>query len=292
MPRANANGIEIEFETHGNREDRPLVLLRGLSTQLIHWDRAFIEGLVQRGHYVVVFDNRDVGKTTWFDDAGLPDIPAILSGSLDTLAYTLDDMADDTVGLLDALELESAHIVGMSMGGMIVQTVAIRHPRRVRSLTSVMSSTGDAELSNPTPEALEALLSPAPEDRAGYIEHTVRTQRVIASPGFPFDESREADIAARAFDRAFHPAGAARQIAAVQAHADRTPALGALAVPALVLHGDGDPLIQPDHGRATAAAIPGARLQMIEGMGHDIPRGAHPELIEAITGLTRAAEDP
>lgn len=290
MPRTTANGIEIEYETHGDRGARPLMLLRGLSTQLIHWDPDLLDGLVRRGLYVVVFDNRDVGKTTWFDDAGMPDLPAILSGDHTTLAYGVDDMADDTIGLMDALEIETAHIAGISMGGMIVQTAALRHPSRVRSLTSVMSSTGAPGLSSPTPEALEALLTPAPEERAAYVEHTVRTQRVISSPGFSFDVERETDIAGRAFDRAFHPAGSARQLAAVQAHPDRTPALGGLSMPTLVIHGTGDPLIQPDHGRATAAAIPGAELLMIEGMGHDIPRGAHADLIEAIGAHTERAE--
>lgn len=290
MPRARANGIEIEYETYGDRAGRPLVLLRGLSTQLIHWDPDFCRALAERGHFLVIFDNRDVGKTTWFDDAGMPDLGAILSGDASTLAYGLDDMADDTIGLMDALGLETAHIAGISMGGMIVQTAAIRHPKRVRSLTSVMSSTGGSGLPPPTPEAMEALIAPSPEERGPYVEHTVRTQRVISSPGFPFDEAREAEIAGRAFDRAFHPAGSARQMAAVQAHGDRRPQLAALDVPTLVIHGTGDSLISPEHGRDTAAVIPGSTLLMIEGMGHDIPRGAHAELTEAISRLTERVD--
>ncbi len=286
MPRANANGIEIEFETYGDRAARPLLLLRGLSTQLIHWDTDFCRGLADRGHFLVIFDNRDVGKTTWFDEAGIPDLGALIAGEKIPLAYGIDDMADDTVGLMDALELETAHIAGISMGGMIVQTAAVRHPSRVRSLTSVMSSTGGSELPPPSPEAMEALISPAPEERGAYIEHTVRTQRVIGSPGFVFDDEREADVAARAFDRAFHPAGAARQLAAVQAHGDRRQSLAKLDVPTLVIHGSGDPLIPLQHGRDTAASVPGAELRIVEGMGHDIPRGAHAELIDAISALT------
>jgi len=289
MPRARANGIEIEYETHGDPGGRPLVLVRGLSTQLIHWDAAFCRGLVDRGHFVVIFDNRDVGLSTWFDEAGVPDLAALLSGRELDLAYGLDDMAGDTVGLMDALGLESAHVMGISMGGMIAQTAAIRHPARVRSLVSVMSSTGARELPPPAPEALEALVTPAPAERAAYVEHTVRTQRIIGSPGFPFEEARESEVAVRAFDRAFHPAGAARQLAAVQTHGDRRAALGGLAVPALVIHGSGDPLIPPEHGRDTAAAIPGAELRIIEGMGHDIPRGAHAELIAAIGAHTSRA---
>lgn len=290
MPRASANGIEIEYETHGDRGARPLVLLRGLSTQMIHWHPDLLRGLADRGHFVVVFDNRDVGCTTWFDDAGLPDLAAIAAGGEVSLAYGLDDMADDTVGLMDVLGLESAHVAGMSMGGMIVQAAAIRHPSRVRSMTSVMSSTGGAELPPPTPAALEALVTPGPEERAAYVEHTVRTQKVISSPGFPFDTQRESDVAARAYDRAFHPAGAARQLAAVQSHGDRREALRKLEVPTLVIHGDGDPLIPLEHGRDTAATIPGARLHVIGGMGHDIPAGIHGEMIEAIGAHTEAAE--
>ncbi len=289
MPRANANGIEIEYETYGDREGRPLVLLRGLSTQLIHWDPDLCRGLADRGHYLVIFDNRDVGKTTWFDEAGIPDLGALIAGEV-TPAYGLDDMADDAVGLMDALGLEMAHLAGISMGGMIVQAAAGRHPSRIRSLTSVMSSTGGPELPPPSPEAMAALISPAPEERGAYIEHTVRTQRVIGSPGFPFDVERETEVAGRAFDRAFHPAGAARQLAAVQAHGDRRPALAKIDVPALVIHGSGDPLIPVAHGRDTAAAIPGAELCIIEGMGHDIPRGAHGQLIDTISALTAGSE--
>lgn len=290
MPRAASNGIEIEYETFGPAGGRPLVLLRGLSTQLIHWDPAFCEGLVDRGHFVVIFDNRDVGKTTWFDDAGIPDLAAVASGDRSALAYGLDDMADDTVGLLDALDLESAHIAGMSMGGMIVQAIAIRHPARVRSLISIMSSTGASDLPPPTPEAMEALITPAPEDRAGYVAHTVASQRVIGSPGFPFDERQWADVSGRAYDRAYHPAGAARQLAAVQAHGSRRDRLAELDLPSLVIHGAEDVLIPPDHGRDTAAAIPGAALHIIPGMGHDIPPPVHQELIDAICAHTEAAE--
>ena len=290
MPRARANGIEIEYETYGDPGGRPLLLLRGLSTQLIHWDTDFCQAFADRGHHLVIFDNRDVGKTTWFDEAGMPDIAALASGQPIPLAYGLDDMADDTIGLMDALEIESAHVAGISMGGMIVQTAAIRHPKRVRSLTSVMSSTGGPELPPPTPEAMESLLTPAPEERGAYIEHIVRSQRVIGSPGFPFDEEREADVAARAFDRAFHPEGSARQLVAVQAHGDRRPHLAKLGMPALVIHGSGDPLIPLEHGRDTAAAIPGAELCVIEGMGHDIPRGAHDRIVDAISRLTARAD--
>lgn len=291
MPRAAANGIEIEYECLGAPENPPLVLVRGLSTQMIHWHPEFLRGLAERGHFVVAFDNRDVGKSSWFDDAGMPDLGAVLAGNPTSLAYGLEDMADDIVGLLDALQMENAHIAGMSMGGMIVQLVALRHPGRVRSLTSVMSSTGAPDLPPPTPEALESLLSPSPEDREGSVAHTVRTQRVISSPGYPFDEGYWTDLAGRAWDRAFHPAGVARQFAAIQAAPSRRAALAEIDVPTLVLHGSGDVLIHPEHGRDTAAAIPGATLHILEGMGHDIPYELHGELIGLLSDHTSRAEE-
>ena len=290
MARVEANGIHIEYETFGDRSGRPLFLLRGLSTQLIHWDHDFCHGLVEQGHFVTIFDNRDVGLSTWFDDAGLPDMAAIFAGQKTETAYGLDDMADDTVGLMDALGLESAHVAGISMGGMIAQAVALRHPSRIRSLISIMSSTGAPDLPPATPAAMEALLSPAPAERAAYIDHTMRSQRAIGSPGFAFDDEREAARAGRAFDRAFHPDGSARQLAAVRTHGDRSAGLSQLSVPTLVLHGSADPLIPPEHGENTAAVIPGAELHLVEGMGHDIPRGGHAEIIEKISQHTARAD--
>lgn len=290
MPRANANGIEIEYETFGDASATPLVLVRGLSTQLIHWDPEFCKALVERGLFVVIFDNRDVGLSTWFDDAGLPDMDALFSGGAVDLAYGIDDMADDTLGLLDVLGLESAHLAGISMGGMIVQAAAIRHPGRVRSMTSVMSSSGAPELPPPTPEAMASLLSPAPTERAAYIESTVEGRKVLGSPGFPFDARREADRAGRAYDRAFHPDGVARQLAAVRSHGDRRPGLVNLPMPALVIHGTDDPLIPLDHGKDTASSIPGAELHIFEGMGHDIPTALHRDIVAVLAEFAHRAD--
>jgi pimeloyl-ACP methyl ester carboxylesterase len=290
MPRAQANGIEIEYETFGDKGAPPIVLVRGLSTQLIHWDPELCGALADRGLFVVIFDNRDVGLSSWFDDAGLPDMDALFGGGPLELAYGIDDMADDTVGLLDALGVESAHLAGMSMGGMIVQTAAIRHPGRVRTMTSVMSSSGAPELPPPTPEAMNSLFSPSPTEREAYVEHTVKGLKVIGSPGFPFDVRRERARAGRAYDRAFHPDGVARQLAAVGRHGDRRPGLAALQMPALVIHGADDPLIPLEHGKDTASTIPGAELHIFEGMGHDIPPALHRDLVDVIAEFVQRAD--
>jgi pimeloyl-ACP methyl ester carboxylesterase len=206
------------------------------------------------------------------------------------VAYRVSDMAKDTVGLMDALGLERVHLAGISMGGMIVQQVAIQSPDRVLSITSVMSSTGETGLPSATPEAGAVLVTPAPTERAGYIEHTLRTNRVIGSPGFSFDEAWQREVANRVFDRAVDGAGVARQLAAVTVSGSRAQALSKLDVPALVIHGDGDPLLMLAHGEATAKAIPNAKLCVIPGMGHDLPRGAWPTIVGEITEHTRAAE--
>jgi pimeloyl-ACP methyl ester carboxylesterase len=292
IPRIASNGIEIEYATCGERSGRPLLLIRGLSTQLIHWDPEFCGELARRGHFVVIFDNRDVGLSTKLSSAGVPSIPeltdALRRGLRPEAPYGLSDMADDCVGLLEGLGLPDAHVAGISMGGAIAQTLALRHPDRVRSLASIMASTGAADLPPATPEALEALLSPPPAGREGYIEHSVRTQRVFAGPGFDADAHRA--LAARAYDRCYCPDGVARQLAAVALGGDRTAELKSVAAPALVIHGADDPLIPLEHGRATARAIPGARLLVVAGMGHDLPRPAWPRLIDALTEHTRRAE--
>jgi pimeloyl-ACP methyl ester carboxylesterase len=274
MPRAPANGIELEYETYGPRSARPLLLLRGLGTQLIHWHPEFCQQLADEGHFLVIFDNRDVG----------------LSTHLPGQSYGIEDLADDVVGLMDALELATAHIAGISMGGLIVQVVACRHPARVRSMTSIMASTGNPALPGPTEEALTHLMTPAPRDRGDYVEYTVQGGRVFGSPGFPFDEAAVRELAGRVYDRAFDPEGVGRQMAAIQASGDRRAALACVSAPTLVIHGDSDPLVRPEGGRATAAAIPGAELRMIPGMGHDIPRGAWDVLAGAIGEHTRKAE--
>jgi pimeloyl-ACP methyl ester carboxylesterase len=281
MPRAAANGIEIEYAVVGDEDGTPLLLVMGLGAQLVAWDDEFCGLLAGRGFRVVRYDNRDVGLSTKVEGP-LPDIMGALGGDPSSANYTLVDMADDAVGLLDALGIGAAHVVGASMGGMIAQTLAIRHPDRVLSLCSIMSTTGDRSVGQPTPEAMQELLRPIAQTRDQYLEMAVNAGRVIGSPGFPFDEARARDRAGRAFDRCYHPIGVARQLAAIMASGDRTSDLAGVSVPTVVIHGDGDPLVTPSGGAATASAVPGAELVVIEGMGHDLPVEAWPQVVEAI----------
>jgi pimeloyl-ACP methyl ester carboxylesterase len=271
MASITANDLTIEYETAGDPADPTLLLIMGLGGQLIAWDDEFVAALVDRGFHVVRFDNRDVGRSTWFDEAGTPDLMALLVGGSTDPAYLLPDMAGDAAGLLAALGIDSAHVLGVSMGGMIAQSLAIGHPDRVRTLTSIMSTTGDPTVGQPSPEALAALLVPAAVDREAAIEMSVKTWRVIGSPGFPFHEDRIRAAAGAAYDRALHPEGVARQMVAIVASPDRTPDLRNLDVPTLVIHGDSDALVNPSGGKATAEAVPGATLWMIPGMGHSLP---------------------
>lgn len=294
MPRVAANGIEIEYETYGEADARPLLLLRGLGTQLIHWDPEFCRRLAGAGHYLVIFDNRDVGLSTHLHSAGRPDlaqaVAALQSGHDPKLPYRIQDMAGDVVGLMDALGLRSAHIAGISMGGLIVQVTACEYPERIRSMTSVMAATGNPELPGPTPAAMQALMEPAPGERGPYIEQTVASSKVFGSPGFPTSDAVLRERAGQAFDRAFDPDGIARQMAAIQTSGDRRPALAALTVPTLVIHGADDPLVRVEGGRDTAATIPGAELRVIEGMGHDVPPGLYDVFVDAIAAHTSQAE--
>ena len=279
---APANGIEIAYETFGNTADPALLLVMGLGAQMILWDEEFCAMLAARGFYVIRYDNRDVGLSTKMEGAPAPDIAAAMTGDTSSASYTLADMADDGIALLDALGIAKAHIVGASMGGMIVQAMAIRHPDRVLSLCSIMSTTGNRDVGQPTPAAMAALLSPPPTTRDEAIEAAVKTTRIIGSPGFPFDEARQREFAGRAYDRANYPIGIARQLLAIQASGDRTEGLRQLSVPTIVIHGDADPLVTPSGGKATAEAIPGAQLMMVEGMGHDIPIEARGQVVAAI----------
>jgi pimeloyl-ACP methyl ester carboxylesterase len=283
---ATCNGIEICYDTFGDPSAPPLLLVMGLGAQMIAWEEEFCAALAARDYWVVRYDNRDVGLSTRFDDAGVPDVmammPALMQGQAIQAPYTLRDMADDAAGLLDALGIESAHIVGVSMGGMIVQTMAIHHPQRVRTLTSIMSTTGNPELPTANPEVISLLIRPAPEDRDGYVASQVETWKVLGSPGFPFDEDLVRERAGRAFDRGLCPEGTMRQMAAILASGSRKEALKSLSVPTLVIHGDADVLVPVEGGIDTAAAVPGAKLMIVEGMGHDIPLPVAPQVIEAI----------
>ncbi len=286
MAKATANGICIEYETFGDRQARPLLLIGGLSTQLIHWDDDLCKDLSGRGHYVIRFDNRDAGLSTKFDQAGVPDLGAIMRGEKKS-PYTLEDMADDSVGLLDALGASKAHICGTSMGGMIAQALAIRHPSRVLSLVSIYATTGSKDLPPPRPGMMELLLAPAPPEREAYIEHMLNLFKAMAGRGFAFDEAWTRTIIARAYDRCFCPEGTARQVSAVMTQTNRKKALASVTAPTLVIHGTDDPLVPAEGGKGTAQAIPGAQLMLIEGMGHDLPHGgAWPRIVEAIATHT------
>jgi len=288
MSKVTANGIQIEYETFGKSSGRPLLLIIGLGGQLIFWDDVLCRDLAGRGHYVIRFDNRDAGLSTKFDEAGVPDLVEtfrkIMQGQKISTPYALDDMADDTAGLLDALGIKRAHICGMSMGGMIAQTMAIRHPSRFLSLISIYSSTGNPELPQPKPEVIGLLIATPPNEREAFAEHMVGLFKKIAGPGFPVDEEWTCKIIAEGYDRCFYPQGMARQLVAILAQGNRKPALASVKVPTLVIHGTADPLVSVEGGKDTAKAIPGAQLMLIEGMGHDLPHGgAWPQIVEAIT---------
>lgn len=281
-----AGGIRIEYEVMGDPGDPPLLLVMGLGGQLIAWDTELCERFVDRGFFVVRYDNRDVGLSTDFEGSQAPDFAALFAGDGSSASYRIADMADDAVGLLDALGIPAAHVVGVSMGGMIVQQLAIDHPDRVLTLCSIMSTTGDRSVGQPSQEAMAVLLEPPPSDRAGFLDHEVAVWRVISSPGFPFDEQRIRDRAGAAYDRRFLPAGVGRQLAAILASPERTGALGRVRSPSLVVHGEGDVLIDPSGGRATAAAIPGAQLLMVPGMGHDLPPALWDTVVDAVAKNT------
>lgn len=283
---ASANGIEIAYESFGSPEGRPLLLIMGLGTQMIFWDDELCQMLADQGHHLVRFDNRDVGLSTHLHEAGPPDLAAAMSGQPKP-AYLLSDLAADAAGLMDHLGWPAAHIVGASMGGMVAQTFAIQHPERTLSLTSIMSTTGPA-IGSPSPEAGAALMSPPAPDRETVIERAYEVWGIIGSPGFEMDRERVARVAGLSYDRAYDPAGTARQLVAIMASGDRTEGLRQLDVPALVIHGEADLLVQLPGGIATAEAIPGARLLTFPGMGHDLPRQLWKQITEAITELTSA----
>jgi pimeloyl-ACP methyl ester carboxylesterase len=282
MPRAQTNGIELEYETFGDPADPAMLLVMGLGIQLLGWQQEFCELLVERGFFVIRFDNRDVGLSSKIEDAPAPDVFALMGGDASSAGYTLDDLADDTAGLLDALGIEAAHVVGVSMGGMIAQALAINHPERVLSLTSWMSTTGDRNVGQPRQEALPALISPAPADREGFIEYQAGLFNLIGSPAYPADPEKLRALIAASYDRMHYPIGFLRQLAGIVASPDRTEALGSVRVPTLVIHGADDPLIDVSGGEATAKAIPGAKLLKIPGMGHDLPPQLWPTFVDAI----------
>ena len=284
-----ANGIEIAYETFGDPGARPLLLVMGLGAQMLVWHDDLCSAFVDRGFHVIRYDNRDVGLSTHLHDAPAPDVMAALAGDHSSASYTLDDMADDAIGLLDELSIRSAHVVGASMGGMIAQTIAIRHADRVRSLTSIMSTPAPG-VGAATPEASAALLAPPATNREAAIERALAASKVIGSPGYPADEEWMKWATGEAYDRGFDPAGVARQLVAIQASGDRRPGLAQVQVPTLVIHGADDPLVQLEGGEATARAVPDAELLVIPGMGHSLPRQVWPQIVDAIVRTADAAE--
>jgi pimeloyl-ACP methyl ester carboxylesterase len=288
MPRVTANGIEIEYESLGKAGAPPLLLITGLGGQLISWDDDFCAALLDRGFYVIRFDNRDSGLSTKMEWAGVPDVLGAYVGDAQP-AYTLDDMAADAVGLLDALGISAAHVVGVSMGGFIAQLVAIDHPDRVLSLTSIMSGPGGEDTVPPTPDAGMLLLEVAGPTREERVAFGVRMREALAGAGNPFNREEERAKVERAIDRSYNAAGSARQLVATFAARSRIPTLAGVKVPALVVHGLDDPLIPLENGRRVAEAIPGARLIVLEGMGHNIPERYWPLVADAIAETAQSA---
>jgi pimeloyl-ACP methyl ester carboxylesterase len=286
--RTDVSGIEIEYETMGDPADPAMLLVMGLGAQMIAWDDEFCLGLVDRGFFVIRFDNRDVGLSTKvLVDPEIDVMTAIteaMGGATPQAPYLLADMAADAVGVLDALGIDQAHVCGASMGGMIAQSIAIARAERVLTLTSVMSTTGDADVGQPHPEVLGLLMAPPATDRAAAVSQSVAGGRAIGSPEH-FDEARATEMAERSYDRCYYPAGVAHQLVAIVSSPSRSEALSRFDRPTLVIHGSADPLVDPSGGRRTAEVIPGAELMVLEGMGHDLPVHYWPTVIEAITGL-------
>ncbi len=296
MPFVKANGIDIAYEETGESRAPAILLIMGLGTQLIAWPDVFCEGLAKRGFRVIRFDNRDVGLSTKIEGGPPVDIGAafanLMAGKPVVAPYKLADMAKDAVGLLDALGIAQAHVVGVSMGGMVGQLVAADFPQRTRSLVSIMSSSGDRSLPPGKPEAMAVLVAPRPDskDREALIKHTMNLLRVIGSPGYPAEEAELRTRVERSIDRSSYAAGLARQLVAILASGSRVEALKRIGAPSLVIHGANDPLVPTEAGRHTAAQIPGAKLEIVPGMGHDLPIPLVPRLVELIATHCGAAD--
>jgi pimeloyl-ACP methyl ester carboxylesterase len=282
-----ANNISITYDTFGNPDNPALLLISGLGMQMIGWDENFCKGIAAKGFWVIRFDNRDVGRSTKFDDAGVPDLMELMQqvmlGEQPEVRYSLLDMAKDAIGLLDALRIEAAHLVGASMGGRIVQMIAIHFPDRVKTLTSIMSTTGNPELPQPDPEVFGILFTKPPDSREEYIKYSVKIWNLLNGSFYPLDDELIRARAARAFDRSYYPWGTGRQLAAIMTAGSRNEDLKKLDIPSLIIHGDIDPLVPVEGGKETAAMIPNSKLLIIEGMGHNIPPQVAPQIIEAIS---------
>jgi pimeloyl-ACP methyl ester carboxylesterase len=281
--------VELCYETFGDASDPAMLLVMGLATQMIGWHEDFCAELAGRGFHVIRFDNRDIGRSK-AQNHPVPTLKQLVLRDKRAARYTLEHMADDGFGLLDHLRIERAHVVGVSMGGMIAQTMAARRPERVLSLASMLSNTGALWSGQPSPLLYRAMLKKPPKDREGYIEHATWVFSKIGSADYPRDDLRE--MAAKSYDRGLNPAGSSRQLAAIIASGDRTPMLRTITAPTVVIHGTKDKLVPTSGGRATAKAIPGARLVLIDGMGHDLPRGAWPTMLDALVENAARAGEP
>lgn len=297
MPRIKANGIELEYVIDGAPDARPLLAIMGLGAQLVRWPQTFVDQLAARGFRVIRFDNRDIGLSEKIESAGRPDLPAIMAaraaGQTPPVAYTLDDMAKDAVGLLDALGIDQAHIVGASMGGMIAQLVAADHPHKTLSLTSIFSTTGHPDLPPATPEAMARLTLPAPDPRTdleAYVAHSIASSRVMGSPGYPASDEKLRAEAIATVERCYCPVGFARQYAAIVASGNRRERVRKITAPTTVIHGTDDPLVPVSGGKDTAANIPGAVWVEFPGMGHDIPVELFDPIIDAIAANAARAD--
>jgi pimeloyl-ACP methyl ester carboxylesterase len=294
VPEAEVNDITIAYETIGSENDRPLLLIAGLTSQMVTWPDEFCRRLVAAGHFVIRFDNRDCGLSSKIESGGVPDVEALMAdaraGKPVEAPYSLSDMAADAVGLLAILGLDRAHVCGLSMGGMIAQLMAVEYPDRVVSLISMMSTTGRPGLPGPTPEATQAMLSMPPVERGAYVRYLTGVYRAFAGESQAFDAKLSDAVAGQAYDRSFYLMGFARQMAAIMASGNREEKLAQVTAPTLVIHGTSDSLVPPDHGRATADAIPDAELVLIEQLGHGLSFPAlWDEIVSAIASHTRVA---
>jgi len=292
VPEASNGDVVIHHETFGDPADPALLMVNGLGSQCVAYRTEWCARFAAEGFFTIRFDNRDVGLSTHLSEV-TPDVAAttaaVASGRTPLVPYLLEDMARDAVAVLDALGIGRAHVMGLSMGGMIVQQLALDHPHRLRSMTTVMSSTGDPDVGQASAEARVLLFGPPATDRDGAIARSVEGLRTWGSPGHQDDE-RTAAIVGEAFDRSFDPAGQARQLMAILASPSRTKALGQVSVPALVMHGDQDRLVDISGGRRTAEAIPGARFEVLEGMGHDYPPAYWDRWVQLVAEHARAAD--
>lgn len=287
MTQIKANDIDMEYETRGDENNPALILVRGLGTQLAAWPEAYLEAFVKAGYYVVIYDNRDVGLSQKFGEATYDNrdqvIAAVKEGRVPNLAYTVEDMAADPIGLMDALKIQKAHICGMSMGGMIVQVASATYPDRLLSATSIMSGVGDPSLDQPGPEVMRALTEVAPsDDLEGIIAHSIAGSKVFTGRGRPTSDAEFEARERKVINRCYYPEGTGRQMLAIMASGDRSELCRSIKVPFLVVHGTDDPLVLPVAGIDTAEKVPGAKLHMVKGMGHDLPQSCREEIVGVV----------